>query len=158
MDVDTGEEQAQNPPRIGRWTATSSYDIYMVDTPKEKEADGDNGMPVDEPPKRRRQKHRPRSGKRKNNNIVTDNDDNLNQAEDPADPALEQGMREDDEHSPEMLSDHNDAEDSNYQPVSEEEISLGDNEFIVRRTLRTRAPPSEAYRHRKEPEEAEATA
>ena len=30
-----------------------------------------------------------------------------------------------------MLSDHSDAEDSNYQPVSEEEISLGDDEFVI---------------------------
>ena len=40
-------------------------------------------------------------------------------------------MREDGEHSPEMLSDHSNAEDSNYQPVFEEEISLGDDEFVV---------------------------
>ena len=57
MDDDAGEEQAQKRPHIGWWTATSSYNIYMVDTPKEKEADGDNGMPVDEPPNRPRQKH-----------------------------------------------------------------------------------------------------
>ena len=37
MDDDAGEEQ--EPPPTGRWTATSSYDIYMVDTPKE--GDGD---------------------------------------------------------------------------------------------------------------------
>jgi hypothetical protein len=34
MDDDAGEEQAQSPPFTGRWTATSSYDVYMVDTPK----------------------------------------------------------------------------------------------------------------------------
>ena len=33
MDDDVGEEH--EPPPSGRWTATSSYDIYMVDTPKE---------------------------------------------------------------------------------------------------------------------------
>ena len=60
-----------------------------------------------------------------------DDDDNLNQAENPADPALEQGMREDGDHSLEMLSDHSDAEDSNYQPDSEEETSLGDDEFVI---------------------------
>ena len=32
MDDDAGDEQ--EPPPTGRWTATSSYDIYMVDTPK----------------------------------------------------------------------------------------------------------------------------
>ena len=35
MDDDAEEEK--EPPPIGRWTATSSYDIYMVDTPKEGE-------------------------------------------------------------------------------------------------------------------------
>jgi hypothetical protein len=33
MDDDAGEEQAQNPPFTGRWTASSSYDVYMADTP-----------------------------------------------------------------------------------------------------------------------------
>ena len=33
MDDDAGEEQEPSP--TGRWTATSSHDIYMVDTPKE---------------------------------------------------------------------------------------------------------------------------
>ena len=37
MDDDAGDEQ--EPAPVGRWTATSSYDIYMVDTPKE--GDGD---------------------------------------------------------------------------------------------------------------------
>ena len=52
MDDDAGDDS--EPPLMGRWTATSSYDIYMVDTPKENEADGDNNMSVDEPPKCRR--------------------------------------------------------------------------------------------------------
>ena len=34
MDDDAREEGAQNPPFTGRWTATSSYDVYMVDAPK----------------------------------------------------------------------------------------------------------------------------
>ena len=44
---------------------------------------------------------------------------------------LEQDEREDGDQSPGPLSDHSDAEDSNYQPVSEEEVSLGDDEFVV---------------------------
>lgn len=36
MDVGAGD----NSESLGRWTATSSYDIYMVDTPKED--DGNN--------------------------------------------------------------------------------------------------------------------
>ena len=34
MDDDADKEQGQDPPFTGRWTATSSYDVYMVDTPK----------------------------------------------------------------------------------------------------------------------------
>ena len=53
MDDDAGEEQ--EPPPTGRWTATSSYDVYMVDTPKEnngeerKDATEDN--PLEQKPK-----------------------------------------------------------------------------------------------------------
>ena len=35
MGDDAGEEQSQNPPLTGHWTAPSTYDMYMVDTPKE---------------------------------------------------------------------------------------------------------------------------
>ena len=37
MDVDVGDDL--EPPPTGRWTATSSYDISMVDTPKENNDD-----------------------------------------------------------------------------------------------------------------------
>ena len=33
MDNDAGGED--EPPPTGRWMSTSSYDVYMVDTPKE---------------------------------------------------------------------------------------------------------------------------
>ena len=33
MDDDAGGEE--EPPPTGCWTSTSSYDVYMVDTPKE---------------------------------------------------------------------------------------------------------------------------
>ena len=60
MDDDVGE--GQEPPPIGRWTATSSYDIYMVDTPKE--GNGDE-IAEDDPskkqPKRRCQRCRSKS-------------------------------------------------------------------------------------------------
>ena len=36
MDLEAGENLDQNPPATGRWTATSSYDMYMVDTLHEK--------------------------------------------------------------------------------------------------------------------------
>ena len=58
MDDDAGDEQAQIPPFTGCWMATSSYGVYMVDTPKEDDGD-DEKDPVEDkppeiPPKRRR--------------------------------------------------------------------------------------------------------
>ena len=55
MDDDAGEEQ--EPPPIGRWAATSSYDIYMVDTPKEDNGD-DKKDPVEDKPPQKQPKHR----------------------------------------------------------------------------------------------------
>ena len=54
MDDDVGDEQEPLPTR--HWTATSSYDIYMVDTPKE--GNGDETTeddPSKKQPKRQRQ-------------------------------------------------------------------------------------------------------
>ena len=39
MTDDAGEEEAQNPPFTGRWTTTSSYNVYMVDAPKDNGGD-----------------------------------------------------------------------------------------------------------------------
>ena len=41
MDDAAEEEQAQNPPFTRRWTTTSSYDVYMVDAPKENNSDNE---------------------------------------------------------------------------------------------------------------------
>ena len=53
MDDDAGEEQ--EPPPTGHWTTTSSYDIYMVDTPKEGNGDG---TAEDDPSKKQRKRRR----------------------------------------------------------------------------------------------------
>ena len=50
MDDDAGEEQEPLP--TGRWTATSSYDIYMVDTPKEHNGDEKKDPVEDKLPKK----------------------------------------------------------------------------------------------------------
>lgn len=57
MDDDAEKEQAQNPPFTGRWTTTSSYDVYMVDTPKETNGD-DKEDPVEDKPPETQPKHR----------------------------------------------------------------------------------------------------
>ena len=75
MDDDAGEEEAQNPPFTGRWAATSSYDVYMVDAPKGKIGD-DKEDPVEDKPseiqsKHRRQWHRSKSRRSKDSNTGT---------------------------------------------------------------------------------------
>ena len=57
MDDDAGDEEAQNPPFTGRWTATSSYDVYMVDTPKNNSG-ADKENPTKEDPPKTQPKHR----------------------------------------------------------------------------------------------------
>ena len=48
MDDDAGDKQEPLP--IGHWTPTSSHDVYMVDTPKEKDdeeqKDATKGCPL----------------------------------------------------------------------------------------------------------------
>ena len=82
IDDDAGEEH--EPPPTGRWTATSSYDIYMVDTPKENngdEATGDN-------PSGKKSKHGSyrRRSKPRHNNTGTGEENNLDGAEEEYNP------------------------------------------------------------------------
>ena len=55
VDDNAEDESSQIPPVTGRWTATSTYDVYMVDTPKNDEDNPipDEDKPVDKQPKRR---------------------------------------------------------------------------------------------------------
>ena len=50
MDDDADMEQDQDPPFTECWTATSSYDVYMVDTPKEGNDDDKEDPVEDKPP------------------------------------------------------------------------------------------------------------
>ena len=102
MDDDAGEEQAQKPPLTGCWTATSSYDVYMVDTPKENNGDNEKDPVEDKPPEiqpkhqRQRRRSKPRRGKNSNagtgeNNTPDGAEDNKN----PVEPTSERDGRED---------------------------------------------------------------
>ena len=51
MDADEGDDQ--EPAPIGHWKATSSYDIYMVDTPKA----GDGDEKAEDDPSKKQPKH-----------------------------------------------------------------------------------------------------
>ena len=52
MDADEGDDQEPTP--IGNWKATSSYDIYMVDTPKA----GDGNEKAEDDPSKKQPKRR----------------------------------------------------------------------------------------------------
>ena len=75
MDDDADKEQGQDPPPTRRWTATSSYDVYMVDTPT-KASDDDKEDPVANKPsetqsKRQRPKRRSKPRRSKDGNTGT---------------------------------------------------------------------------------------
>ena len=125
MDDDAGEEQ--EPPPKGRWTTTSSYDIYMVDTPRENNGEERKDTMEDNPlkkqPKQRRQ-CRSKSRHSKNSNTITEEDntpDGAKNNEDPVEPTSEQEEREDGRASPGEQAANEDSEDSNYLPLSEDE-------------------------------------
>ena len=65
----------------------------------------------------------------KESNTSTRDNDTPDNAEDPDHP--KQDEREEGQVNPDELADHEDSEDSNYLPVSEEDVSLGDEDFIV---------------------------
>ena len=92
MDADAGDDQ--EPAPIGHWKATSSYDIYMVDTPNE--GNGDE-IAEDDPskkqPKSRRQRRRSKSRQSKSGDTgAGDNNtpDSTNDNENPLRQELDQ--------------------------------------------------------------------
>ena len=99
MDDNAGDEQ--EPPPTVCWAATSSYDIYMVDTPKE--GDGDKATednPSKKQSKHRRQRRRSKSRHSKSSDTGTRENNAPDSAEDddnPLQPDLEQ---EDEQASP----------------------------------------------------------
>ena len=90
IDDDAVEEQAQNPPFTGRWTATSSYDVYMVDIPKEGNGDDKEDPVEDKPPeiqpKRQRQRRRSKSYRGKDSYTGTRENNTPDDAEDEEEP------------------------------------------------------------------------
>ena len=130
MDDDVGDEQ--EPPPIGRWTATSSYDIYMVDTPKEGNGDETAGDdPSKKQPKRRRQRCRSKFRHSKSSDTGTRDNNTPDSAKEDNNPLQHDLEREDEQASPPERAADGEPEEDNYMPLSEDEASLGDEEFIV---------------------------
>ena len=117
MDDDAGDEEEPLP--TGHWTATSSYDIYMVDTPKE--GNGDE-IAEDDPskkqPKHRHQRRRSKSRQSKSGDTGTGDNNTPDSAKDNNNP-LQQDLEQEDEgaSSPERAVD-GEEEDDNYMPPS----------------------------------------
>ena len=87
MDVGAGDDSEP----MGRWTATSSYDIYMVDTPKEDDGDNPEDKTPGQKPKQRRRR-RSKSSNSKNRDKSARKIDilvNFKENNDHTDPAME---------------------------------------------------------------------
>ena len=128
MDTDAGDDE--EPAPIRPWKATSSYDIYMVDTPKEGNGDGTmEDDPSKKQPKRQRQRRRSKSRQSKNGDSSTGD----NTTPDSTEEHLPQqdSAQEDGEASPHERAADREVKDDNYMPPSEDEASLDDDEFVV---------------------------
>ena len=102
-----------------------SYDIYMVDTPKE--GNGDE-IAEDDPskkqPKRRHQRRRSKSRQSKSGDTGTGDNNTPDSAVDGNNPLQHDLGQEDGEASPPERATDGEVEDDNYMPPSEEKASL----------------------------------
>ena len=110
----------------------------MVDTPKEANDDDKEDPVEDTPPETqprcRRQRRRSKSRRGKDSSTGTGENNTPDDAEDNEDPVeitFEWEERENGQVSPDEQAIHDDSEDSNYLPLSEDEVSLGNEDFIV---------------------------
>ena len=118
--------------------ATSSYDVYMVDTLKNNSGDDKENPAKEDPPKtqpkRRRQRRRSKSRRSRDSNTGTGDDntpDGAKDIEEPDEQTAEQYNRESGHVSPDEQAIEEDWEDGSYRPPSEEKVSLGNEDFIV---------------------------
>ena len=110
----------------------------MVDTPKENNGDNEKDPVKDKPPeiqpKCRRQRRRSKSRRAKDSDTGTRDNNTPDEAEDQENPVeltSEQDDREDGKVSPDEQAANKDSEDSNYLPLSEDDVSLDNEDFIV---------------------------
>ena len=107
----------------------------MVDTPKEGNGVGTaEDDPSKKQPKRRRQRRRSKSRRTKDNNTGTGENntpDDAENNEDLVEVTPEQEEQENGQASPDEQVRPNDSEDGSYRPLSEDEESLGNEDFIV---------------------------
>lgn len=132
MDDDEGQGQSSLSAR--RRTTTSWYDMCMVDTPNDDIDDDKEDQVEDKPPgtqfEHRHPRHRSRS-RRPGENNTSNEGDTTPDNKDPVEAGSEQEDQESGQDSPDEQVMYGDSEDSNYLPLSEEEESLDNEEFIM---------------------------
>ena len=104
----------------------------MVDTPKEGGGDKtaeDN--PSKKQSKHRRQRRRSKSHHSKSSDTSTRDNNAADIAEDEGNPLQLGFEREDGQASPMEQAADGESEDDNYMPLSDDEVRLGDKEFIA---------------------------
>ena len=104
----------------------------MVDTPKE--GNGDETAeddPSKKQPKRRRQRRRSKSRHNKSSDTRTTDNNTSDSAEDNNNPLQHDVEPEDEQAIPPERAADGEPEEDNYMPLSEDEASLGDDEFIA---------------------------
>ena len=104
----------------------------MVDTPKE--SDGNKAMednPLEKQFKHRRHRRRSRPRPSKSSDTGTRDNNAANSAEDEDNPLQPGFVRKDGLASPKEQAADGESEDDNYMPLSDDEASLGDEEFTV---------------------------
>ena len=117
MDDDADKEQGQDPPFTERWTATSSYDVYMVDTPKgsgDDKEEPDANKPSETQSTRRRPKRRSKPRRSKDGNTGTRENSTPGDAknnEDPVGAASEQEEQDNEQVNPDKQTMPNDPDD-----------------------------------------------
>ena len=128
MDDDAGDDQ--EPAPTGHWKATSSYDIYMVDIPKDGNGEGTaEDDPSKKQPKRRRQRRLSKSRHSKNEDSSTGDNNTPDSAED--NPLQQDSAQEDGDASPHERAAEEEVEEDIYTRPSGDEASLDDDEFVV---------------------------
>ena len=104
----------------------------MVDTPKEGNGDETSeDDPSKKQPKRRRQRRHSKSRQGKSDDTGTGDNSTPDSAEDDNNPLQQELEQEDEQASPPERAADGESKEDNYMPLSEDEASLGDDEFIV---------------------------
>ena len=104
----------------------------MVDNPKE--SDGNKATrdnPLEKQYKHRRHRRRSKPRHSKSSNTITRDNNAADSAEDEDNPLQPGFEREDGQASPKEQAADGESEYDNYMPLSDYEVSLGDEEFIM---------------------------